>query len=279
MKRISVMLMVCLMVFSSRLLAQYTRVEIRNKVTPLQLTVGYNQTTNLIFPYGIKSVDKGSKDLLVQKAKGVENVLQVKAAKEDFEATNLTVITSDGQLYAFLLGYESHPANLNIELGIERSSPNSDVIFSSSEDNEASRDATAERVAVKKPSVKGIRDSKFEISLQLIGVYIKDDVMYFQLALDNASNINYDVDQLRFFIRDQKKSKRTASQELELKPQSIAGNDKIIRSISHQVVVAAIPKLTIPDKKYMAIQLIEANGGRHLSIRVQNRHLIRAKKI
>jgi len=268
------MVMMCWIFFSAQLFAQQTRVEITNKVSPLPLTVGYNQTMNLIFPYGIKSVDKGSKDLLVQKAKGVENVLQVKAGKEDFEVTNLTVITSDGQLYSFLLSYEARPANLNIELGVQAAGKNRDVIFSASSDNEASRDAAAERVALKKPYLRGVRDAKFDITLRLTGLYIKDDMLYFQLSLENVSHINYDIDQLRFFIRDQKKSKRTASQEIEIIPQQITGNAKIIRGNSRQVVVVAIPKFTIPDKKYLVVQLIESNGGRHLSIVIQNRHLI-----
>jgi len=36
---------------------------------PLQITT--TKTTNLIFPYAIKSLDRGSLNLLVQKAKGV----------------------------------------------------------------------------------------------------------------------------------------------------------------------------------------------------------------
>ena len=48
-------------------------------IEPYSLQIGINKTTNLIFPYEIKSVDRGSRDVLVQKAKGIENVLQVKA--------------------------------------------------------------------------------------------------------------------------------------------------------------------------------------------------------
>lgn len=46
----------------------------------------------------LKSVDRGSKDVLAQKAKGVESILQVKAAKTNFDETNLTVINADGKL-------------------------------------------------------------------------------------------------------------------------------------------------------------------------------------
>jgi hypothetical protein len=48
-------------------------------IEPYPLWVTLNKTTNLIFPYAIKSVDRGSRDVLAQKAKGVENILLVKA--------------------------------------------------------------------------------------------------------------------------------------------------------------------------------------------------------
>src|ERR1700743_3117645 len=74
-------------------------------IQPQLLAVTFAKTTNLIFPYAIKSVDKGSKDLLVQVAKGVENIIQVKAAVQGFEETNLTVITADGKLYSYVVDY------------------------------------------------------------------------------------------------------------------------------------------------------------------------------
>jgi len=54
------------------------------------------KTTNIIFPYSIVSVDIGSRDVLAQKAKGVENILQIKAARDSFPQTNISIITADG---------------------------------------------------------------------------------------------------------------------------------------------------------------------------------------
>ena len=58
-----------------------------------QLEVTYDKTTNLVFPSAIISVDKGSEDILVQKATGVENILRVKAGVKDFAETNLSYCT------------------------------------------------------------------------------------------------------------------------------------------------------------------------------------------
>src|ERR1700751_5325199 len=79
------------------------------RIDPLRLDISTSMTTNLIFPYAIKSVDRGSIDVLAQKAKGSENVLQVKAAKAPFKQSNLSVVTADGQLFSFLIDYAEYP--------------------------------------------------------------------------------------------------------------------------------------------------------------------------
>lgn len=91
-------------VISSATIASAQQVE--NK----SLTISYNKTTSLIFPFSITSVDRGSKDVLAQKARGVENVLQVKAGRKDFSETNLTVITADGVLHQFMVTYSDTPS-------------------------------------------------------------------------------------------------------------------------------------------------------------------------
>src|SRR5688500_828142 len=83
---------------------------------PQALEIAYNKTTSLVFPAIIKSVDRGSRDLLAQKAKGVENILQLKAARHGFPNTNLTVITSDGKLHEFTVAYSKAPGSLVISV-------------------------------------------------------------------------------------------------------------------------------------------------------------------
>jgi len=275
MKKISVLVGMWLMLLTGHLFAQGANIEMKDPQVPLVFWLSFTKTSNFIFPYAIKSVDKGSKDVLVQKANGVENVLQVKAAKLGFTDTNLTVITADGQLYSFILKYSDQPPMLNIRF--ESKSMDKPIVqFSAEKDNDALMNQTAEKVAVKFRSINNIKDSKFSIAMRLTGIYIENDLYYFQLQLENNSNVNYAIDQLRFFIHDQKKSKRTASQEVELTPVQVLGNNKVINSKSKQTLVIAIHKFTIPDKKELLVQLQETNGGRHLVMKVENRNLIKA---
>ncbi|MBN8788977.1 MAG: DUF4138 domain-containing protein, partial [Terrimonas sp.] len=40
-----------------------------------------------------------------------------------------------------------------------------------------------------------------------------------------------------------------------------------------------VPKFTIPDKKKCIIQLMEKNGGRNISLKINNSRIIKAKLI
>ena len=108
------------------------------------------------------------------------------------------------------------------------------------------------------------------------GIYIKQDIMYYQLAFENKSPINYNIDLIRFYIRDKKMGKRTATQENELTSLYIAGNTKQVKAYNNCMVVVALEKFTIPDTKYLAVQIMEKNGGRHLLMKVNNNKIIKA---
>lgn len=265
---------VCLLLTHFSANAQQEKAAVTN-VRPQHLAITYAKTTNIIFPYGIKSVDRGSNEVLVQKATGVENILQLKAGTKDFEETNLTVITADGQLHSFILNYSSEPSVLNFSIG-KITRDQSRVQFSPENRNEAEIETYATLAANASQKSKKIKDKKFGIELMVNGLFVKDDVMYFRINVENRSNINYDIDQLRFYIRDRKKSKRTATQEIEIDPLHI---DNVMASIdgqSEQSAVFAFPKFTIPDKKYLAIQLMEKNGGRHLELHIKNKTVVKS---
>jgi len=248
-------------------------------IPPLSLPITYWKTTNLIFPYAIKSVDKGSKDVLVQIAKGVENILQVKAAKQGFTETNLSVVTAEGKFYSYILNYLENPPALNIKVGSNINYPKTDALFSYKTDNEARTYDITEQIAAKKPVISGLSDKQFDVKFSMDGLYIKNDKLYFQLSVENNSGVDYGIQALRFYIKDKTKSKRTASQEIEQLPVEYTGNVEIVRGKSKQVIVMAMDRFTIPDSKILYVELMEANGGRNLGFKVKNKNIVAAKNI
>ncbi len=227
--------------------------------TEIKITTG--KTMSLIFPFPVKYVDRGSKDLLVQQVKEQDNILLVKAASANFTETNLTVVTGDGNVYSYRVNFEMNPDQLLLHVPILQS---------------ATIQNYAEGILDNPIMLRGPRDYKWGIQIKVVGIYIKDAVIYYQLRLGNYSPIDYDVDLLRFYICDKKKSKRTAVQEVEMVPQFIAGNTKRVKANTVSSIVVALDKFTVPDAKYLAIQVMEKNGGRHLSLKVNNNFIIRA---
>src|ERR1700753_3733498 len=64
-----------------------------------------NKMTNLVFPASVRLGVKVTLDVLAQKVRGVDNVIELKAMRRGFPPTNFSVYGSDGRLYSFLLRY------------------------------------------------------------------------------------------------------------------------------------------------------------------------------
>lgn len=230
-------------------------------IAQTSLCISTDKTTSLIFPFAIRHVDRGTQSVLVQPVKEVPTILLVKAATKDFGETNLSVITDDGSVYSFEVCYDKKPTVWVYHLPINKN---------------ATLATYANTILDNPQTIRGIKDKKWDILAQIKGIYIKGDVIYYQLYLVNQSPIDYDIDLLRFYIRDKKKSNRTAIQENELKPLYVAGNITQVEANSSSVVVVALNKFTIPDAKYLAVQLMEKNGGRHLSMKMSNKKIMQA---
>jgi conjugative transposon TraN protein len=247
-------------------------------IQPYPLAITHAKTTHLIFPYPIRSVDRGSPQVLAQKAKGVDNILLVKAGSLNFPETNLSVITSDGKFYSFRVVYAPQPASLSYSFANYSATPGSYPLLPLSA-NEAKLEQLAAKIAPKERMTYGVTNSSYQVRLQLNGLYSREDVIFCQLEIQNHSPIRYDTDLLRFFIRDKQQARRTASQEIQITPLFMKGDAATIPGQSRQVLVLALPKFTIPDQKYLAIQLLEKNGGRHLLLKVHHRTLLKAQPV
>ena len=244
------------------------------------LAVTYNKTTNLIFPFSVQSIDRGSKDILVQQPKGTENVVQVKAGRQDFSQTNLSIITIDGKLYSFTVDYTAEPGQLNIIVGKEDStvtSLNTPVSLTIGY-NEALIKSLCEKIVQTKPKHRRA-DKDYQMKFQLDGIYINQNVLYFRLQLQNYSTVSYDVDNINFTVKDKQKSKRTATQELSLTPVYSYNSFTSVDAHSSAVCVIALPKFTLPDNKFLSVQMLEKNGGRSLTIILNNKHIMKASTI
>lgn len=100
----------------------------QNYIGSYRMTVGFQKTTHLIFPYAVSYVDLGNGGIIADKAQGAENIVKVKASQQGFPQTNMTVVTTDGRLYSFIVDYDANPRVLNYNLAANDVSTSSAVV-------------------------------------------------------------------------------------------------------------------------------------------------------
>lgn len=249
-------------------------------VIPYKLEVGYNTTTVIIFPVPLlPAVDRGNREIIIQQEKLINNILKIKAAKSDFKPTNLHVYTVDGKLYVFNITYTEYPGftTFNLNKLFQDNSISAPLLVDRKLSKESHLVETARKARETRQFFsKAVQEN--DIKLQLRTVHTTSDWLVFGFNLSNLSNLNYDIDFIRFYIQDKKRVKRSSIQEQEITPIYIDPVTTVTGQQRSRFVII-VPKFTIPDKKQFLIEIFEKGGGRHLTIKVKNKHLLKAKTL
>ncbi|MBT9395043.1 conjugative transposon protein TraN [Hymenobacter sp. NST-14] len=251
------------------------------KLPVLPLYVSDQKTTHLVFPYPVTYVDLGNSDILAAKATSADNIVRVKAASNHVTETNMTVLTSGGKLYMFVVNYQHDPKVLSLDLSTMTSSTaqagsGSDAILSSTPIPQGNLDAYSKQALARGGAAAS--DTKNQLSVRAGSVGYQQETLFFPLHLRNRSNVTYDVDFVKFYIQDKKVAKRTAEQAIELTPTYVYnGNLKKIEAAGKLQQVFVFKKFTIPDQKNLVVEVYEKGGGRNIKLRLSNSDLLRAR--
>jgi len=119
-----------------------------------------------------------------------------------------------------------------------------------------------------------IRHEKMELTLQ--GVYLRDSLLWLSLRLENQSPIGYKPEYMRWCIRDRKQQRRTAIQEVPLRPMYVSPAE-VLPGDSSRVLLAAFRPFALPHDKELVLQLAEGNGARELMMKIGGKQLLKAK--
>ncbi len=242
------------------------------------------KTVSLFFPKPIRQGMVGKSHFVFSYNKEIAQYFGLLQATRGVES-NLLAITSNGQVYSYILKYADKLQKLNYfiteeqSIGIEK--PNSNFL-KTHEKNLIAADTlisdpfmiyrqTCSELLVnsKKKTIRSKRKNQIRLSVKN-GVY-KNNVLYFSIEIENESTIDYDVNFLRFFISNsaglKKKSSQTISNEpifTYLQPHKIKGKTKTEFMI-------VFSKFTMGNHKKMMIELNEANGERNIRLKLAGR--------
>lgn len=259
--------------------SQSTALPNTTEIKHYQIEIGYNTTTVLLFPAKVnKDGDVGSKELIVQKQKGVDNALKIKAAHRNFPQTNLHVFTSDNKMYSFDIVYAELPGHttfdlskLDVENGITVSETT--ILPIDEKDISSLINKTKKAKSFFSSSVK-----KDMMKLRLRTIHIQDGMIFIGLELKNNSSISFPIDFIRMYIRDRITAKRSSVQQHEITP-IYKDTLSVVPSKSKIEYTVVVNQFTIPDRKQFMLEVYEQNGGRNISLLIRNRQIFKARKI
>jgi hypothetical protein len=116
------------------------------------------------------------------------------------------------------------------------------------------------------------------MELGLQGIFLKDEVLWFALKAHNSSPITYTPEYIRWFIRDRRVFRRTAAQELPLKPIYQSEQSAIIGDSTCPTWTGFRPFALAKDKE-VVIEMGEKNGGRTLVLEIGHKQILKAQKV
>ena len=299
MKRDLIYLFLIVAAIAAAKVTAQTTPETPAEIRPQHIEAGFTKTVHILFPSPVTYIDIGSMDIIAGKADGAENVVRVKAAVRNFAAeTNLTVITEDGGFFTFDVYYAENPAVSTLNLTVQEPQPESmkkpaavgypQPTAPASEGRVLLREVGREKPATIKrmlsdiyrqnrTDVKGIRTKKYGIEVEVLGIYVSNDVIYIHTCMYNDTNISFEVDARQFIVADKKLAKRTAQQQTPLEILRVCNDPAVVRGHQRLRTVFALPKLTIADDKVLLLEIIEKNGARHQTTEIPSREISNAK--
>ena len=241
-------------------------------------------TIHLICDEKITDIYVGSDSIIADYAENIDNIVRCKAVSKQFENTSITLITASGDVLNYMAMYNANPSKMNVLIKgkINQKERTQQVAqFNDNSINEIKLKHYAEKILTLPPTLNNVGVISQNMIFGLYGLYIQDNILMFHVNLANNTNIDYEIDFVKMYITDEKKSKKIAMQEEEITPIFVYNQTKnrIINGKSSSSSVLFFNRFTIPPKRVLYIEAFERNGGRHIKFKITNKEILGAKKI
>jgi hypothetical protein len=236
--------------------------------------ISRDKTTALFFKSAVKIISKSTSDFDITQKE--DALITIKALDTDFSPTKINVQEiNTSKIYRIPVEYSYGRAGRRIEIGGE--TPMTVKVIKTSDYNYSTvvtQLATGKRKDVvdheKTGGVKAWVDK-----LSLAG-----NRVFFRLDIRNKSNLPYEIDFVRFYIRDLKTVARMATHEQEIVPLITTLHKKT--AIAHKQEIAKVfgfHRFSLSEYQALNIELYEKNGNRHLYLQIKQKDLDDLKTI
>lgn len=229
--------------------------------------ISRDKVTTLIFPSQVSLIGKVPANIMAEE-KG-NGVITLKAGPHSFSSSGITAREeTSGQLHHITLQYSYGRAGGCMKIGPHKSVIT--IIKSPENDNAVIGNelASGERSnVVDRRKTGGIKAWLDKLSLA-------GNTVFFRLDIRNHSNLPYDIDFVRFYIRDLKTVARMATHEQEIVPvySTLNKHTTIIKS-KGGACVFAFHRFSLSGDQALNVEVYERNGNRHLYLQIRQRDL------
>lgn len=256
---------------------------VENGNAPVADTLSFStvKTTHLISAEKITDVLCGTPGIIAEHADNISNIVKAKALDEDFAPGSITLVSSSGTIYPFVVIPGDNPRQVDILLsGGMDGAP---AIFSDASVNDVQMRDLGRKAAGLPVLITDIGTVKQKMAFALYGLYSHDDVMMFCLSLENNNLIDYEIDFIKCYVRDKKRSKKITVQEDEITPIFVyypqGENHNLLKGGEKLTAVLFFRRFTIPQKRILCFEVFERNGGRHLQFSMSDKELLKARQL
>jgi len=238
----------------------------------ITIPVTLNKMTNIVFPSAVRAGVKVSVDVLAQKVRGVENVIELKAMRRGLVPTNLSVYGADGRLYSFVLRYVEDTAVLNYRVILGGAGA---AVRLSGVPVGESRLAADTALLVRQSAFLhgGVRSAG--LRLRLRGIWLRDSLQWFCFSVRNRSAVAFGPVRVRVYLSDEARIKRRAVQEVEV-PAVYGGLGGVPGRQRVRFAVGFEPFI-VPMGKRLVVELL-GQDGRQLVLRVKGWEVLRMRE-
>lgn len=250
--------------------------ELRNSIV-----VNSDVTTHIVMPENLKLVDISTDKIIGNQC--ADNMVRIKPLPAD--SINKGYFTNNEFLGTITLIGERHIAQFDIIY--DHSARNAESIFNVSYDqmqmysnpdvsmpqSEMAKFAWA--IYGSKRKFNNIRSRSNGIRGEIYNIYSIGDYFFVDFVLENKTNIEYDIDEIRVTLADKKETKATNSQMVQLSPVYTLNTADRFKKKYRQVLV--LNKLTFPEEKVVNISVSEKQiSGRTITISVDYSDVLNA---
>lgn len=241
-------------------------------------TIEVNESSDIhiVAPEKVVYIDYGNESIIASLAEQTENIIRLKANNKFTTPSNLSFALANGEFYTYNIKYTSTLPNVLYTLNADIPDK---VILSDQKVSKKEQDDILTQILNRSKDYYSLGLKKSGIRFSILNIYSQKDMIILVMELENTSSIPYDIDYTRYSITAKKKSKKTASQDIDQIGTLLTNKTTRIASKETIKYVVSFPKFTISEDQIFHIDIVEKNGGRNIGYNLDPKSIIDAKSL